>query len=131
MMLRQARVRTTRRRTWNAQAMPSARKSTAARWSKKIRASWRKACIGHLERRALEAPAAIASARGRDGMSFALEVVRERLELRRLGCPSVGDGLREQPVREPRVPRQQRSVQGRADAAAEPAALRAPLAVVA
>ena len=55
----------------------------------------------------------------------------ERLELRRLAAGAMRDRLREQPVGEPRVARQQRPVEIRADRAAGAAALEAALAVVA
>src|SRR5439155_2049214 len=48
-----------------------------------------------------------------------------------VGCRRVRDRLREQPVREPRVSWQQRSVQIRADGTAQPAAFVAAPAVVA
>ena len=55
----------------------------------------------------------------------------QRVELRRLAARRVRERLRQQPVREPRVPRQQRPVEVRADGAADAAALEAALAVVA
>src|SRR5262245_24113767 len=63
-------------------------------------------------------------------MRFAFEVVRELAELRRLSeavleCPL------EEPVGEPRVPRQERAVEVRPDRRPQPAALEAALAVVA
>ena len=62
----------------------------------------------------------------------AFELVGKRLELRRLaGAQPVGERLREQPVGEPRVTRQKRPVEIRADHAADTAALEAALAVVA
>ena len=72
-----------------------------------------------------------ARARSAETRARALELVGERLELRRLAAASVRERLREQPVGEPRVARQQRPVEVRADRAAEPAALEAALAVVA
>src|SRR6266568_131419 len=130
MMLRQARVRTTSRSTWNAQAIPSAWKSTRARWSKKSRPSWRKTCTGRAwPARRLEAPAADARALGRDRVRFALELVRQGVEFGRLASCCVRERLREQPVREPGIPRQERSVQIRADRTSEPAAFESALAV--
>ena len=64
-------------------------------------------------------------------MRRGLELVVERLEDRRLPARAVRRRLREQPVGEPGVAREQRPVQVRADRAADPAALVAALAVVA
>src|SRR5207248_9725283 len=69
--------------------------------------------------------------RGRDRMRLRLQGVVERLEARRLASRPVRDCLREQPVGEPRVPREERAVEVRADRAADAAALVAALAVIA
>src|ERR687887_2239994 len=63
-------------------------------------------------------------------MRLRLEIVLERLEGRRL-AGTVGDGLREEPVREPRVPRQERAVQIGPERATEAAALIPALTIVA
>ena len=63
-------------------------------------------------------------------MGVVLEFVRKGIERRRLP-EAVGEGLGEQPIGEPRVPRQQRAVEIRSDGKAETAALEAILAVVA
>src|SRR5581483_4966086 len=59
-----------------------------------------------------------------------LERVVDGSELGRLPAGAVGERLREQPVGELRIPRQQRPVQIRPDRASEPASLVAALAVV-
>ena len=64
-------------------------------------------------------------------MRAALELVGQRLELAAPRRRSVRERLREQPVGEPRVARQERPVEVRADRAAGAAALEAALAVVA
>src|SRR5688572_10473942 len=84
---------------------------------------------GRLRRR-LEAPPAPVGAHGGDLVGVALEVVGQGFERGRLP-EAVAQGLREQPVGEPRVPRQQRPVEVRPDGAAEAAALEAVLAIVA
>ena len=91
-------------------------------------------------------PSATSSVRGRDSRSgrrglwraalttacaSRLEPVGQRLELRRLAAGRMRERLREQPVGEPRVARQQRPVQVRADRPADAAALEAGVAVVA
>src|SRR2546425_5655222 len=63
-------------------------------------------------------------------MGLMLELVWQRLEQRQIAC-SMGDRLGEQPVGEPRVAGQQRSVEVGADRPAEPAALVTTLSVVA
>src|SRR5207244_1993318 len=79
----------------------------------------------------LKAPAAVAGPLRRDAMGFRLELVRERLEarsLRRAGA--VRERLRQQPVREPRVARQERAVEVCPHHAAGSTALVPALAVV-
>ena len=78
-----------------------------------------------------EAAAARAGAPAATSCASRLQLVRERLELGRLAARRVGERLREQPVREPRVARQQRAVQVRPDRAPDAAALEPALAVVA
>ena len=68
-------------------------------------------------RAVLELAAARAGAPGGDRVRPRLELVGERLELRRLAARAVRERLREQPVGEPRVARQQRAVEIRADRA--------------
>src|SRR5712691_6655536 len=155
-MFRQARVRTTSRSAWKVQATPSARKSTPARCSKKTRASWKKACTrpfhsnkecaagrrpgtaragkarpGVAEQRRSEASSAAPGPPGRNGVRLAFELVRKRVELRGLLVGRVRERLGDEPVREPRVPRQQRAVEVRSDGAPESAALVAAFTVVA
>src|SRR5215210_6914456 len=67
--------------------------------------------------------------RGRNLVGLRLERVRERLERRQLPV-SMRRGLSEDPVGEPRVPRQEGPVKVRPDDTARPAALDAALAVV-
>src|SRR6266542_305203 len=67
---------------------------------------------------------------GRDGVRLMLELVGERLQLRRLTEP-MGQRLRKKPIGEPGVARQQRTVQVGADRAADATTLPAALAVVA
>src|SRR5207244_3447523 len=81
-------------------------------------------------RRPLETAASRLRPLGGDAMRFRLEVVREPLELGRLGPRTMGDRLREEPVREPGVPWEQRAVQIRSDRASAAAALVPALAVV-
>src|SRR5207247_8493947 len=77
------------------------------------------------------APAAAAARpRGRNGVGLVLQVVRQRLEHRRL-AEAMRERLREHPVREPRVAWEQRPVQVCADRPADAAALEAAFAVVA
>src|SRR5262245_42307344 len=76
-----------------------------------------------------EAAAAVAGAAGRHRVRLLLQRVRERIELD-LAAGRVGQRVGEQPIREPRVARQQRAVQVRAVHAASAAALEARLAVV-
>src|SRR2546423_9692952 len=66
----------------------------------------------------------------RHPMGLALEVVFERPQLRRL-AEAMSQSLREQPVGEPRVARQQGSMQIRPDRAADTTALPAARTVVA
>src|SRR5205085_12052133 len=90
---------------------------------------------GGLSRRALgslEAAAAVAGSLRGDAMGLGLQLVSQPVEARNLRrARAVGERLRQQPVREPRVPRQERAVEVRADDPAGPAALVAALAVVA
>src|SRR5581483_10210298 len=83
---------------------------------------------GRAER--LVAAAAGASASRRDLVRAPLEDVRERLELRRLAAAAMRERLGEEPVREPRVARQERPVEVRPDHPAGATALEAALAVV-
>src|SRR5712691_12208505 len=64
-------------------------------------------------------------------MRLRLELVRKRRQFRGLAAAAMCERLLEQPVGEPRVARQERAVQIRADRAAEPAAFMTALAVVA
>src|SRR5438105_13051949 len=77
----------------------------------------------------LEAAAAGFGAAGRDGVCFRLETVRQRVERRRF-AQTAGQRLREQPVRKPRVPGEQRAVEIRPDRPADATPLVAALAVV-
>src|SRR5205085_5451836 len=77
------------------------------------------------------AAAARARPRSRDPVGLRLELVLQRLELRRVAARRVRERLREQPVRQPWIAREQRSVQVRADGPADAAALVAAPAVVA
>src|SRR5205807_365561 len=73
-----------------------------------------------------------AGAAGGDLVRAAFELVGQRLEPRwGVGAEAVRERLREQPVREPRVAREQRPVEVGADHAAGAAALEAALPVVA
>src|SRR5204863_774261 len=64
-------------------------------------------------------------------MRAGLELVGERLELGRIAAGRVRERVFEEPVGKPRISRQERAVQVRADRACQPAALEAALAVVA
>src|SRR5205085_8092243 len=90
---------------------------------------------GGLSRRALgslEAAAAVAGSLRGDAMGLGLQLVSQPVEARNLRrARAVRERLREQPVREPRVARQERAVQVRPHDPAGPAALVAALAVVA
>src|SRR5580765_54869 len=78
-----------------------------------------------------ETAAACARARRRDLVRLHFELVGQRFELGRLASGGVSERLREEPVREPRVARQQRTVQIGADRSTHATALEAALAVVA
>ena len=78
----------------------------------------------------VEPAAALARASRRDGVRLALELVLERLELRRLAAGRVAERLAEQPVREPRVAGEERAVQVRPDRPSDAAALEPALPVV-
>src|SRR5262245_57723197 len=62
-------------------------------------------------------------------MRLGLELVCQRLQLRRLAGP-MSDRLRQEPVGEPRIPRQQRPVEVRPEGAADAAALEPAVTVV-
>jgi hypothetical protein len=64
-------------------------------------------------------------------MRLGLEDVAQRLELCGIAAAAVGERLTEEPVGQPRVPRQERPVQVRPDRASDPAALEAALAIIA
>ena len=77
------------------------------------------ACLG-------TAAAAVAGALRGDGVGQRLELVGERLERLGLVSPSVREGARQQPVGEPRVPRQQADRAGRSRSRCRPGSLRTP-----
>src|SRR5665647_1055908 len=81
-------------------------------------------------RRLSETAAAGIGAFGGDGVGTRLELVGERLELPRLSAGAVRKRLREQPVGEPRVAREQRPVEIRPDRPSDAGAFEAALAVV-
>ena len=62
-------------------------------------------------------------------MRLVLEIIGERLELGRFPVPML-EGTREEPIREPRIPRQQRPVEVRADRRPDARTLQAAFAVV-
>src|SRR5438132_7202439 len=66
---------------------------------------------------------------GRDRMGLGLELVVERLELRRLAV-AMRERLRQQPVGEPGIPREERPMEVRAERTPQAAALPATLAVI-
>ena len=76
-------------------------------------------------RAGLAFPAARAGAGPRTRAARVTQLVAERLELGRLAARTMSERLREQPVRQVRVARQQRAVQIRADRAADAAAFEA------
>ena len=79
--------------------------------------------------RLLPAAAALAGTGGRNLLCLRLQLVLERVEMRRLtGLP--GERLRQEPVGEPGVPREQRPVQVRPERAPPAAAFVPALAVV-
>src|SRR5436190_16728240 len=123
MMFRHARVRTSSRPIWNAHAIASAPKSTAARWPKNSRTAWKNVCNS-------EAAAALSRAARGDPVGVVLEVVGQRRELGRRAAAGVRERLGEHPVREPRVARQQRPVEIGADRTPDAAPFEAACAVV-
>src|SRR5439155_10128608 len=79
----------------------------------------------------LEAAAAVAGPLRRDGVRLGLQLVLEGIEARGFGrASSVCERLGEEPVSEPRVARQERAVEVRAEDAPGSAALAPALAVV-
>src|SRR5665647_865643 len=81
-------------------------------------------------RRLRETAAARIGAFGGDGVSTRLELVGQRLELPRLSAGAVRQRLREQPVGQPRVAREQRPVEIRPDRPSDAGAFEAALPVV-
>jgi hypothetical protein len=64
-------------------------------------------------------------------MGLGLERIAQRLELRRRGLAGpMRERLRQEPIGQPRVPRQQRPVEVRPDHTPNPAAFEAAIAVV-
>src|SRR5262249_56352674 len=78
----------------------------------------------------LEATAACARPGGGDGVRLGFERVVQRLELGRLAPGAVRQRLGEQPIREPRIAGEERSVEVGADRTVDPAALEPAPAVV-